>query len=346
MKKNNKIRIDKKEWNDLVKEDENSTIFHLYEWGNIMEDIHNQKFICVREGGCVLPLSYVRSFIFGNRLISMPFGDYGGLSCKNVNKMDVDRILKRTIKIANNLDVNFVEIRAPADSYISFFEENGFVKRYDYVTFRINLDRDKDDLWSNIETERRTAIKKARENELVFSEGDNYGVLKEFYKLYIERMKGIGSPPQPFKYFERLWSEFYPENLKISFVSTKEGQKIATALFLIYEDTIYYTYGASSTDYWDIRPNDFLFWNVIERGSEEKFSTLDLGRTRVGSGVYLFKKKWGGQKVKMPYLYYFRKKELKERQEIKYKRFSELWGKYMPSFLTKVMGPWTIKQIG
>ena len=95
IKKNNKIRIDKKEWNNIVKEDENSTIFHLYEWGNIMEDIHNQKFICVRVGDCVLPLSYVRSFIFGNRLISMPFGDYGGLSSKNVNKKDVDRILRR-----------------------------------------------------------------------------------------------------------------------------------------------------------------------------------------------------------------------------------------------------------
>ena len=120
-----------------------------------MEDIHNMKFICIREGDCALPLSYVKSFIFGNRLISMPFADYGGPSSKNVNKKDMDLILKRTKKIANNLNVDFVEIRSPNDSYIPFFEENGFEKRDDYVTFKINLEKNKKELWLDMESERR-----------------------------------------------------------------------------------------------------------------------------------------------------------------------------------------------
>lgn len=346
VKKNKIIKIEKKEWNNIIKKDENSTIFHLFEWGDIMEDVHNMKFICISEGDSVLPLSYVKSFIFGNRLISMPFADYGGPSSINVNKKDVDQILKKTIKIANNLNVDFVEIRSPSDSYISFFEENGFEKRYDYATFKINLEKNEKELWLDMESERRTAIRKSEENELNFLDAYNFDDLKDFYRIYLQRMKGIGSPPQPFNYFKRLWNEFYPDNLRLSFVETKERKRIATALFFIFKTTLYYTYGASSQDYWDLRPNDFLFWNVMTKKNKQKFCTLDLGRTRIGSGVYLFKKKWGGEKVKMPYLYYFKKKRLEERQEIKYDKFSKRWSKYMPSYFAEKVGPWIIKQIG
>jgi FemAB-related protein (PEP-CTERM system-associated) len=344
--KKNISTIDKDEWNTIVKEDSNSTIFHRYEWGSIMETIHNQNFFCLKQRNCIFPLSYVRSIIFGDRLISMPFGDYGGVSCKNVNLNDVNQLISETKKIADELDVDFIEIRAPAASYIPFFEKNGFLKRNDYITFKLDLQKGKDELWSGLDHKRRNVIRRANEKELVFSEGDNSGALKEFYQLYIRRMKGIGSPPQPFKYFEMLWSEFYPDHLKIPLTHTKDGDTIACGLFLLYRDTIYHLYGASSPEYWELKPNDFLLWNVIERNSGGDYRTLDLGRSRLGSGVYLYKKKWGGTEIQMPYLYYFRKKELKKRQEIQYERFSALWSEYMPIFLSKLIGPWLIKQIG
>jgi hypothetical protein len=48
----------------------------------------------------------------------------------------------------------------------------------------------------------------------------------------------------------------------------------------------------------------------------------------------------------MPYFYQFYKKELKERQEVKYQRISNLWSRYMPEPIANRLGPWVIKQIG
>jgi hypothetical protein len=56
--KKNISTIDKDEWNTIVKEDSNSTIFHRYEWGSIMETIHNQNFFCLKQRNCIFPFPY------------------------------------------------------------------------------------------------------------------------------------------------------------------------------------------------------------------------------------------------------------------------------------------------
>jgi lipid II:glycine glycyltransferase (peptidoglycan interpeptide bridge formation enzyme) len=85
---------------------------------------------------------------------------------------------------------------------------------------------------------------------------------------------------------------------------------------------------------------------MIKEGCDSGLKVFDFGRTRKDSGVYSFKKGWGGEEVPMTYYYKFYKRELKERQEIRYRGISKLWSKLMPNFLAKKLGPWLIKQIG
>ena len=92
--------------------------------------------------------------------------------------------------------------------------------------------------------------------------------------------------------------------------------------------------------------NNLINWHFIQRAGDKKFKYFDLGRTREGAGNLIFKQEWGGKKISQPYFYKFYKKELKERQEIQYKRLSGLWAKYLPEFLATKIGPWLIKQIG
>ena len=336
------VTINPKKWNEIVNHN-NSKIYHLYEWGRLLNDVHGHKLIYLEDDKGVFPLAYVKSFIFGNRLISLPFADYGG-PCAN-EKETADTLVARTEDVAEELDVDFIEIRSPDEKYFDIFEKHGFVRRDDYFTFILDLDREVEDLWKVIGRKNRNMVRKAEKNGVEIVEAKNKNDLGIFYELYLKTMKKLGSPPQPYKFFETIWNLFYPRNL-IILLATCNGRCISGNLFFIHKDTIHHAYNCSLKEYLGFGQNNLLQWYIIKWGSEKGFKHLDFGRTRENAGNVLFKKRWGGELVKMPYFYKFYKKELKEREEIKYKGLSELWSKYMPEFVANRIGPWIIKQIG
>jgi lipid II:glycine glycyltransferase (peptidoglycan interpeptide bridge formation enzyme) len=158
-------------------------------------------------------------------------------------------------------------------------------------------------------------------------------------------MKKLGSPPQSYNYFSNMWKMFYPKYLMIP-MATHENKCIAAGIFFLYNHTIHHAYSCNIKEFLNIAPNDLIQWWMIKWGNEHGYNNLDSGRTRAGAGNVLFKKRWGGKCVTMPYFYKFFKYELQERQEIKYNRLSNLWSKYMPDFAANRIGPWIIKQIG
>ena len=191
----------------------------------------------------------------------------------------------------------------------------------------------------------KNMVRRAERSGVQIVEAVNKADLKAFYLLYRETMKKLGSPPQPYKFFERIWDFFYPQNLLMPLVSY-EGRYIAGGLFFLHNHIIHHAYGCSLKEYLRLAPNDLIQWYIINWGNEHGFSCLDFGRTRENEGTILFKKRWGSEPVKMPYFYKFYKKRLNQRQEIQYKWLSRLWSKYMPEFVANSIGPWIIKQVG
>ena len=295
------------------------------------------------EGEGIFPLVYVKSFIFKNRLISLPFADYGGL-CTNDERI-AEKLISKAEDIAKELDVDFIEIRSQGKDYFKLFEKHGFVRRDDYFTFVLNIDKKVDRLWEVIGKKNRNMIRKAGKNGVKIEEAANKSDLKMFYGLYSKTMKKLGSPPQPYKFFEMIWDIFYPKNLKIIFAMCN-GKCIASGLYFLYGNIIHHAYSCSSKEYLGLGPNNLMQWFIIKWGNKHRYRYLDFGRTRENEGTVLFKKRWGGERIEMPYFYKFYKKELKERQEIQYRWISSLWSKYMPEFAVKWIGPWIIKQIG
>jgi FemAB-related protein (PEP-CTERM system-associated) len=336
------ITIDKKKWNDIIN-CHTSKIYHLYEWGRLVNEVHGQKLIYLEEDKGVFPLAYVKSFIFGNRLISLPFADYGG-PCTN-DKETTDELISKGENTGKELNVDFIEIRSPCEEHFDIFKKHGFVRRDDYFTFILELDREVEELWRIIGRKNRNMVRKAEKSDVKIVEAKSKSDLKAFYTSYLKTMKRLGSPPQPYKFFETIWNLFYPKNLIIP-LATYNDMHIGGSLFFIHKDTIHHAYNCSLKDYLGLGQNDLMQWYIIKWGNENGFKYLDFGRTRENAGNVLFKKRWGGELVKMPYFYKFYKKELKEREEIQYEGLSKLWSKYMPEFVANRIGARIIKQVG
>lgn len=335
--------MNSKEWDELVGTLDSSKSYHLYEWGLLLNEVHNHKLIRLTVDDGVFALALVKSHIFGNRLISLPFADYGGPCAKN--KETAESLVLEAEEIARELDIDFMEIRCPAEDYYGVLKKEGFVSRDDYFTYILPLDKNLDELWKGIGDKNRNMVRKAKKNNVEIKMASDKDDVREFYRLYLKNMKKLGSPPQPYKFFKKMWDLFYPEHLVLP-MAMHDGKCIASGIFFTHNRTMHHAYSCALREYLTLAPNDLIQWWVITWGNEQGFKSLDFGRTREGAGNVLFKRRWGGKLVRMPYFYKFYRGELKEMPEIKYKNLSTLWSRFIPEFVASKAGPWLIKQIG
>lgn len=332
------------EWDKLVRSCDTSTVYQLHEWGTLLKELLGHQLVYLQEDGGVFPLALVRSPIFKNRLISLPFADYGG-PCTH-SKETADNLVRICQEAAQELHADFIEVRCPDSQYFEILSQQGFVRRDDYLTFSLRLNGNTEQSWSKLGERKKKQVRKAERSGVETFEAAGKPDLKTFHLLYQNTMKKLGSPPQSYSFFDRMWDLFYPQNMKV-FLARLGDKYIAGKLFLLHNNTIYQAYKASLGEYLNLRPNDLLQWHLIKWGNEHRFKYIDFGRTRKkDEGTILFKKQWGGEPVDMPYFYKFYGTELRERQEIQYHWLSTLWSKYMPGFVANRVGPWLIRQIG
>ncbi len=320
-----------------------SKIYHLYEWSLLLNNVHNHSIYYIKNDSGIFPLAHIKSLIFGNRLISLPFADYGGPLADTSE--GIDSLIAKAENIAKRLNVDFLEVRSPYEEYYSNFENYDFKRRDDYFTFILPLNGEIESLWDLIGKKNRNMIRKATKNKIEIVEAKDKSDIFNFYEIYLKTMKRLGSPPQPLRFFETIWDLFYPNNLMLLFAMS-HGIPIASSIYLLHGIVIHHSYNCSLDLPHGLGQNNLLQWHIIKWGNSKGFKYLDFGRTRANAGNELFKNRWGGKLTTMPYFYKFYKKELKERQEVKYNKISYLWGKYMPELIANNLGPMIIKQIG
>ena len=308
------------------------SVFHTESWLRMLEKTQGYHIYRLDDGG-FLPLALVKSKIFGNRLLSIPFSDYGGPVAKT--DKGLKKLLHSAQALTEELNVDFTEVRTPIVG-----EVPTLVRRDDYCSFVLDL---KGDLFNGLEKKVRNAVSKSKRDGVTIASGGP-GDVKDFYKLYVSTVMRLGSPPQSRKFFDIMLEEL-GQNVEMMFAE-HNGRRIASSLFLTHNKNAYFSYSCSLKEYSSLRGNDLLLWDAIERYSSAGLLSFHFGRTRPGSGVYMYKKSWGGHEIPMPYYYIFHKKTLKERQEVSYNKASDAWKKTMPTAFAVRLGPKLIKQIG
>jgi predicted N-acyltransferase len=334
--------VDHSRWNSVVNASGASTPFHLIEWASLLNTVHGHMPVCLELDDVVFPLAFIKSRVFGNRLISLPFADYGGPLASDMTVLD--DLMYQLERIAKGLAVDFIEIRAPERSTYDTLKKHGFVQKSEYLTYVLPITRDIKQLWKTIGKDNRRMVRKAETHGLRVSEATHKDDLSIFYELYLKTAKRLGSPPQPFTFFETMWELFFPQKLRLTF-AMRDNEALAGELCLLHNDTIHCFNNCSAAKL-TLGQNNLVLWDAIRWGSENGFQAIDIGRTRENSGGTLFKRRWGGNCVTMDYFYKFYRGRLDERQEIKYDKLSKLWGLCMPSYLAKRIGPKIIRQIG
>jgi len=271
----------------LVKDFPN--FYHSANWIKAIKESYNlQPFIIAmmdkKKILNVIPFFLIEGNFFGKKLVSVPYGDYGGFLFSDVK---VDWLLKKLEDVARENDVDYVEIRNPDTKLEKSLES--FETKFTYYRFMLNLNRSMNDIWKSFNKKVRNSIRKAEKSNVKVVKG-NRNDLKEFYRLYLNTMKKLGSPPHSFDFFDNVF-KFCSNNVKL-LLAEHHKKKIAASIFFVHKKKIYYWKNVSDEKHLHLRPNDLILFRMIEWGQKNDYDSLDFGRARMHTGGFLFKKRW------------------------------------------------------
>jgi FemAB-related protein (PEP-CTERM system-associated) len=328
-------------WNEFVLAHPQSTFFHRAEWKEVLERTygHPMYFLYAEEQGRihgVLPLGQVKSRLFGNALISLPFYVHGGIVSDNPQAFD--SLTERATELAKNLNVDYMELRTIKQQHTDWP-----VKGDLYARFRKEIDPDVEQNMKNIPRKQRAMVRKGIQAELN-SEWDED--IDRFYESYAYSLHGLGTPAFPRKLFHIL-KEVLGDDCDVLTIF-KDGQLVSSVMNFYFRDEVLPYYAGASDLARQYKAHDFMYWELMRRSCERGIKWFDYGRSKVGTGPYSFKKNWGFEPEPLEYEYY-----LVKATEIpnvsptnpKYAAFINMWKK-MPFWATKIIGPRLNRYLG
>jgi FemAB-related protein (PEP-CTERM system-associated) len=328
------------EWDRFVLASPFGTFFHLSGWKTVVEKVLGRRTFCFvarDERGIrgVFPISWVRSRIFGDCLVSSPLAVYGGICADDGDAYT--SLLKAGQDLANRLGVKYLEMRNRTEPFPSDLPGRDL-----YVTFTQDLSAGPDKLMQALPRDTRYAVRKSIKAGLEWTEDVSLG---EFYEIYAQSVHRLGTPVFSKKLFEVLRGVF-PRHCKL-FGVRKDKKVIAAVLCLYFRDQVLPYYAGALPEFYKDSPNNFMYWSLIAQSCAEGYKLFDFGRSKRGTGSFQFKSAWSMETAELPYRYCLVKaKEVPHMSPVdqKFQLPVRLW-KRMPFELTKVLGPPLIRRI-
>lgn len=329
---------------EFLKRMPNTTIYHTYSWSEMVERAYDHRtfYLVAREGESIhgiLPLTHVRSRVFGKRMISQACSNYGGpvTNCAQA----LDNLYDRAVELAYEYDCDSIEFR---NIELLPYEELYLSK--DKIGMRLRLTADPDELWKSFRktTKVRNHVRRGQRAGLVTVSG-GLKLLDDFYRIYTIRMHQLGSPCYSRKVMKTIL-EMFPENSRIFVTRLKD---IAVGAFFVvnFKEWVESCWGATLIEYNKISPNHSLYWAVMKHFCLAGATYFDFGRSTVEGRHYQFKKQWGAESYQLYYQYWVRpghQLSILSPDNPKFKKKVEMWKK-LPLWLTRLLGPYISRNL-
>jgi len=327
-------------WNEYVKNNMAASVYHLAEWRDVIHSSfgHENYYLFANDslGKCkgILPLIRLKSRLFGDFMVSLPYFNYGGAVADHP-KIE-QQLIEHANDLAEKLGVNHIEYRDDIKN------ENLPVKS-DKVNMILSLPHDQDELWNSFTPKLRAQIKRPqRENPSVLNGGIEY--LDEFYDVFAQNMRDLGTPVYAKSFFRNI-IEILPDNVRIMIVRL-DGNAVGAAFLVGFRDTLEIPWASTLRRVGHLSINMLMYWEILCYAVENHYTRFDFGRSSVNSGTYRFKKQWGAEPKQLYWHYWLKSGNLPQLNPSnpKYHIMINVWKK-LPVFITKILGPGIVKNL-
>ncbi|WP_253343434.1 FemAB family XrtA/PEP-CTERM system-associated protein [Sphingobium sp. OAS761] len=323
-----------------------STPFHRPGWIMGVEAGTGQRarmLVARSTGGALLgllPLTYIRSTLFGRALVSSGFAVDGGILA--VDRKAASALADAAWALAVRLGCKTVELRgggAPAAP--------AWAQKTDaYLGFSRPLAADDEAELKAIPKRHRAEVRKGMGNGLSFEIGRDPQLREAHYRLYAHSVHNLGTPVFPRALFQAVLDHF-GEDADIAMVS-KDGKPVSAVISLYHGNACMPYWHGAGPEARALRSNEALYFHLMRSARERGCTTFDFGRSKVGTGPAAWKKNWGfaGE----PLGYHLRTVPGQATRDVnplspQYRRKVELWKK-MPLSLANLIGPYIARGLG
>jgi serine/alanine adding enzyme len=333
---------DGERWDAYVSAHPAARCCHLSAWKRIIEGTfgHATHYLVSDSAGGtlngVLPMVRLRSRLFGDFLVSVPYLNYGG-PCAD-DKETCHALMRASAETALTLKVQHAEIRTETP------QDYGLQVRSSKVSMRLALESGPEALWKRFPAKLRSQIKRAQREAMAVTIGREEE-LPAFYGVFAQNMRDLGTPVYSKTFFASILREL-PDSTWICTVRLGT-RPIAAGFLMSFRDMLEIPWASSLRRYNKLGPNMLLYWGVLQFACERGFRVFDFGRSSPDSGTFRFKAQWGAAPVPLYWHYWLREggplPDLSPRNP-KMQLAIRAWQK-LPVALTKLLGPAIVKNL-
>ena len=322
----------------FVRAHPDATPFHQPEWAAAVRRGCGQRghvLLAERGDGSlagVLPLTEMRSPLFGKALVSCGFAVDGGV----LGAEAVEALASGARELAGRLGCPSVELRGgphPA---------GWDVDAGSYLGFARDLAKDDEAELLAIPRKQRAEVRKALGNDLEVVTGRTRALGDEHYLVYAESVRNLGTPVFPRALFRAVLETMDADVLTVR----HEGRAVASVLSLYRNGTVYPYWGGGTQVARGLRANDRMYFALMAHARGRGCARFDFGRSKTGTGPAAFKKNWGFEGVPLSYASWSEggKREVNPLNP-KYALMVRTWQK-LPLPVANLMGPWISRGLG
>lgn len=301
--------LNNRSWDEFVYSHPFGWLYHTSAWAEILEKsfkhIRPQYLALIDqqtdEIKAALPLCHVKSWIIGNRLVSLPYATI----CDPLitTREEFEKLFQSAKEFQERSKSNYIEIRALKS--IKLLDDCNLPFQSKFINHYLLLNQEPEGLLKRVKRTHRQNIRRAEKANIEIYEATREKDLKEFYELYLKTRRRLSLPPQPYRFIKMLWKGLYHQGYLTLLMGRYQANNIGGIVLFKFKDRASAEYLVSDGNYFQLRPGYFLMWSAIMEAKKEGFKVFDFGRTSIwNTNLLRFKRGWGTTEANLSHSFY------------------------------------------
>lgn len=279
--------LDREQWNEIVTSFSDYEVFYLNEYVTAFMNENESNGIPIlfyyeHEDDRAINVAFKRDVAKDNRFkqiiqegeyydLITPYG-YGGFWGEVTNPDALMSEYNNYCK-SNNYICEFVRFDLFGE-YCKYYDGRVVTRSHNVIR---NLELPLDELWMEVKHKVRKNVNKANSNNLEIIVDYSGLYLNDFLEIYYSTMERNSAESE--YYFSREFFEMLDNmNNNIAYFHVKYEEKIIATELVIYGANNCYSFlGGTNPEYFNLRPNDFLKYEIIKWAKQRELKNFVLG---------------------------------------------------------------------
>ncbi len=208
---------------------------------------------------------------------------------------DLKEIAKTESLIAIRIEPNVLKNQEDINFLKSINAKKGR-RLFTPESFWIDLTKNEIDLLNSFNSKTRYNIKLAQKKGVIIKIDNSDKSFEKYLSLTKETAQRQGFYAHSETYHRLMWNTL-KNKIAYLLVAKYQNEILSTWILFLYNDVLYYPYGASSNSHKDVMANNLMMWEAIKFGKNKNAKIFDLWGKEKGKGFTKFKEGYNPQVV-------------------------------------------------